>query len=388
MKRAPTADILWLFIVSRIALVLVTYFAYTLLNGPKPPQYVGPPVSLVATALSWKRWDVLHYIQIAQHGYQSIFDTAFFPLFPLLISLCAHLVGNHGYFFFGMIISNLALLGALFALYQLASEALGDQVARRTLLYLCIFPTAFFFFTAYNESLFLLLVASLFLAIRRRRWWLAGLLGMLAALTRFPGILLVVPYLWEAWVMREPQEEGGFWPDWKAFLRRAWPVVLIPLGTALYSLYCWHTFHSPISFASVQYRWAHRTVWPWEGIWQALVELFWKQPPGSLFEAHIILDLSATLGFIALAILGRRRLRFSFTLWIGVLLLLYLIEPSIEQPDSLISNQRFVLEMFPGFITLAALGCEHPRVHQAVVLIFPLLLATLSILFIMGFWMV
>nr|BBH92681.1 hypothetical protein KTA_08800 [Thermogemmatispora argillosa] len=388
MKRAPTADILWLFILSRIALILVTYFAYTLLNGPRPPQYIAPPVSLLAAAMSWKRWDAIHYVEIAQFGYRSPFDSAFFPLFPLLIRICAHIVGNHGYFIFGVIISNLALLGSLFTLYQLASEALGEQVSRRTLLYLCIFPTAFFFFTAYNESLFLLLVTSCFLALRRRRWWLAGLLGMLAALTRSPGILLVLPYLWEAWATRTSL---GLFPErgeWRAFILRVLPVVLIPLGTGLYCLYCWHLFHSPFSFAAVQYRWAHRTVWPWEGIWKALVELFWLQPAGSLFSVHLVLDLSATLGFIVLAVLGWRRLRFSYTLWIAALLLLYLIEPSINQPDSLISNQRFVLEMFPGFMTLAALACEHPRLHQAITLIFPPLQATLSIIFIMGFWMV
>jgi Gpi18-like mannosyltransferase len=391
MKRAPTADILWLFILTRIALIVVTYFAYTLLHGPRPPQYIAPPVSLLATAMSWKRWDAIHYVEIAQFGYRSPFDSAFFPLFPLLISICAHLVGNHGYLLFGMLISNLALLGALFTLYQLTSEALGDQVSRRTLLYLCIFPTAFFFFAAYNESLFLLLVTGCFLALRRRRWWLAGLLGMLASLTRSPGILLVLPFLWEAWIARDNLgllAEAAERSHWRAFLWRALPVVLIPVGTALYSLYCWHLFHSPFSFAAVQYRWSHRTVWPWEGIWKALVELFWLQPVGSLFSVHLVLDLSATLGFIVLAVLGWRRLRFSYTLWMVALLLLYLVEPSINQPDSLISNQRFVLEMFPGFMTLAALACEHRRLHQAITLIFPPLLATLTIIFIMGLWMV
>jgi hypothetical protein len=54
----------------------------------------------------------------------------------------------------------------------------------------------------------------------------------------------------------------------------------------------------------------------------------------------------------------------------------------------LISNQRFVLEIFPAFITLAMLGLRHPRLHQALLWIFPALLATLSLLFLMGKWMV
>ncbi len=391
MKRAPARDIVWLFLLSRVGLVVVTYFAYTLLNGPR---YAGPPVDVMQTLTSWRRWDVVHYMEIARYGYRNIFDTAFFPLFPLLIGIVAHLAGNQGYLLIGTLISNLALLGTLFTLYLLAVEVSGEQVARRTLLYLCIFPTALFFFAAYNESLFLLLVTSVFLALRRHRWWLAGLLGMLAALTRSPGLLLVVPYLWELWLARAdlgaPTEPGG--PPvaiaWRSLIWRALPILLIPLGTALYSYYCWRLFGSPVTYATVQYRWAHSTVWPWAGIWKALVGLFWAEPPGSLFEAHILLDLSATLGFVVLAVLGWRRLPMSFNLWIALLLLLYLVEPSINQPDPLISNQRFVLEMFPGFITLAALGCQHPRLHQTIVLLFPLLLATLSILFLMGRWMV
>jgi len=44
--------------------------------------------------------------------------------------------------------------------------------------------------------------------------------------------------------------------------------------------------------------------------------------------------------------------------------------------------------MFPAFIALSMLGIKHPRLHQAIMLAFPTLLATLSILFIMNRWMV
>ncbi|HEY4035044.1 MAG TPA: hypothetical protein VGL94_13875, partial [Ktedonobacteraceae bacterium] len=131
-----------------------------------------------------------------------------------------------------------------------------------------------------------------------------------------------------------------------------------------------------------------QTSWPWRGIWQNIFELFWNQPFGSFNEVHVLLDLSATLAFIALVIVGRQQIRASYTLWTGLLLFYYLLSPSIWQHDALISNQRFVLEMFPAFITLAILGLRHPRLHQALLWIFPALLATLSLLFMMGKWMV
>ncbi len=380
MKRAPIRDVLWLFIGTRLILVMVTYFAYILLTAPK---YSSTAVDAVALFTSWNHWDAANYVRIAQFGYQTQFDVAFFPLFPLLIAIIAHLLGSWSYLAVGTIISNAALLGALFVLYQIAVDAGNEQVAHRTLLYLCIFPTAFFFFAAYNESLFLLLTAGTFLATRRQRWWLAGILGLLAALTRSPGILLVMPYICELWLSRESIAASR-----QKLLLRILPILLIPLGTAIYGLYCWQIRGDPFAFVWVQSHWARHTSWPWQGIWQALFELFWNQPFGSFNEAHIILDLVATMSFIALAILGWRKLRPSYTVWVGVLLFYVLLSPATTQHDVVVSNQRFVLEMFPAFITLAMLGIKHPRLHQALLLAFPVLLATLSVLFVMNRWMV
>jgi len=380
MKRAPVRDIIWLFVVTRLILVMVTYVGYILLTAPK---YSSNPVDIVGILASWNHWDAANYVRIAQFGYQTPYDVAFFPLFPLLITAFAHILGSWSYLLVGTIISNAALLGALFVIYQLAVEAGGEQVAQRTLLYLCIFPTAFYFFAPYNESLFLLLTASTFLAMRQQRWWLAGLLGLLAALTRSAGILLVIPYMVELWTTRESITASR-----QNMLFRVLPILLIPLGTALYAIYCWHISGNPLDFIAVQSHWGRHTTWPWQGIWQSLTEIFWYQPFGSFNEVHNLLDLSATLAFIALAIVGKNKLRASYSFWMGLALLYMILSPATVALDPLESNQRFVLEMFPAFITLSMLGIKHPRLHQAIMLAFPTLLATLSILFIMNRWMV
>ena len=380
MKRAPVRDIIWLFVATRLILVMVTYVGYILLTAPK---YSSNPVDIVGILASWNHWDAANYVRIAQFGYQTPYDVAFFPLFPLLITAFAHILGSWSYLLVGTIISNAALLGALFVIYQLAVEAGGEQVAQRTLLYLCIFPTAFYFFAPYNESLFLLLTASTFLAMRQQRWWLAGLLGLLAALTRSAGILLVVPYMVELWTTRESITASR-----QNMLFRILPILLIPLGTALYAIYCWHISGNPLDFIAVQSHWGRHTTWPWQGIWQSLTEIFWYQPFGSFNEVHNLLDLSATLAFIALAIVGKNKLRASYSFWMGLALLYMILSPATVALDPLESNQRFVLEMFPAFITLSMLGIKHPRLHQAIMLAFPTLLATLSILFIMNRWMV
>jgi hypothetical protein len=389
MKRAPTADIIWLFVATRVLLVLVTYIGFILFPVP-PHVYPVSAVNITALLTSWNHWDAANFTRIAQYGYQTIYDTAFFPLFPLLIKCIAFLFGNNGYIAIGMILSNLALLGALFVLYQIATDMLGEQIGRRTLLYLCIFPTAFFFFAAYNESLFLFLTASSFLAIRRQKWWLAAILGFFAALTRAAGLLLVIPFLYELWISRDSiitSNQNTFHKILSA-ISRALPLLIIPLGTLIYCLYCWKLFQNPLAFAAVQSHWDRHTTWPWVGILTSLRELLLIQPFGSFFEVHLLLDLAATISFIALAILGWRKLRMSYNIWIVLLLFFMLISPAIAQHDVLVSNQRFILEMFPAFITLAMLGVKYPRLHLGLLIAFPFLQATLAMLFVLNRWMV
>jgi hypothetical protein len=371
MKRAPIRDIVILFLVTRLLLLLVTYFGYILLTAE---QYSSAPVD-AAFFTAWDHGIVSRYLHIAQVGYQTPSDTALFPLFPLLVTALAHLFGNGdwSYLFAGMLLSNLALLGALFVLYQLAVESAGEAVAQHTLLYLCIFPTAFIFFTASHETLLLLLITGVLLALRRQRWWLAGLLGCGAALTDIVGIVLIVPYLYELWLRRE-----------SAKLWLALPlVILIPIGTALYSLYCRQIVGDPFVFLTAQ-----PLSWPWQGLWQACVELFWQQPFGSFYQVRVLLNLSAMLVFLALTLIGWSRLRLSYSLWNIVLLLSMLLLSGLDRHDPLATSQSLVLVMFPAFITLAQLGERHPRLHQALQIMGVMLLATLSLLFVMKRWMI
>ncbi len=378
-KRTALWDILGLFVVTRIALMLVTYIGYILLTAPK---YSSTPVDTSKFFSLWGHWDAARYINIAQHGYQIKYELAFFPLFPLLIRGIALLFGGNGYLLIGTLISNAALLVSLFLLYQLASEALGEKIGRRTILYLCIFPTALFFFAAYNESLFLMLTLGVFLAMRRQRWWLAGILGFFAALTRSTGVLLVLPFLYELWLVRKNIFSNG-----KNVVRTLLPLVLIPCGTLLYCFYCWLISGDPLAFATVQAHWERFLAPPWQGIFQSLYEIFWLQPFGSFYEVHNLIDLSATLIFIFLVIAGRRVFRTSFTIWVVTLLLFVSLSPEVRQPDAVASNQRFVLELFPCFITLAVLGVRHPRLHQIILVLSPMLLATFSLIFVMNLWM-
>lgn len=387
-ERSPARTLLWLFGTTRLFLVFITYIAYCLVTAPEKYSNVG--VNLFGLLTSWDRWDATNYLHIAQYGYQQIYDVAFFPLFPWLTAALNYLLGNWGdwsYLLAGTLISNAALLGAIFVLYKLAAEEAGEEIAGRAVVYFVLFPTAFFFFAAYNESLYILLAAGTFLALRRQRWWLAGALGLLAALTRSVGIFLVVPYLYELW-----RQDDGIHPfRLRALLRRLLPIGLIPMGTAIFALVCWRTFGDPLVFAKVQSHWSRTLSWPWQGIWQAISALFLPPHPqafGSSNEAHLLLDLSAILSFLLLIVVGWRKIRVSYSLWMSCFLFFTLLTPAMGKPDILLSSQRFVLELFPAFTTLALLGKSRPRLHQALMLVFPTLQAVLGIAFLLTRWVV
>src|SRR5262249_50384735 len=127
-------------------------------------------------------------------------NVAFFPLYPDLIRVFHFVVPlSHdvGWLTEGIILSNAALLVALVYLYRLVRLDYEPRIAARTILYLCVFPTTLFLSAVYPESLFLVLVVSAFYYARTARWFVAGTLTAAAAICRPPGILLIVPLVFE-----------------------------------------------------------------------------------------------------------------------------------------------------------------------------------------------
>src|SRR5260370_2523378 len=216
LEPALVGYALGVFLVSRVLFIGVTLTATHLLH---PIPYGAPVPSFLA---AWSRWDALWYIGIATVGYASVQSTAFFPLLPLLMHVVAPLVGGNVYVA-GMVVANLASLVALVGLGVLVPQYSDAATARRTMLYLTFFPTGFFFFAAYTESLFLALTIWCVLALRRGAWWQAGALGLVASLTRPMGAFLVLPFAY--YYVRAVQWQWGQ-VRWSAFANGFIPRVL------------------------------------------------------------------------------------------------------------------------------------------------------------------
>lgn len=387
--------VLPLFVVTRIVFVLLTYFGVILLSVP---NYSMRALDFQTLLNAWARWDALRFTTIAVKGYLNLSYAAFFPLYPWLthaVSVAFH----SDTLATGMVISNLAFLATLIVLYRLVETEFNGEVARKSALYLAIFPTALFFFAAYNESLFILFTLLCFYALRRGQrghWWLAGLWAGLATLTRSTGLLLTIAFLYEFARQTFPQLRSA-WRE-KQILSALKPLVglpailLIPLALGIYANYLKHRYHNPLAFNSAQAYWRSGFSAPWTGTFQQVHTIF-TLPPYTFFTAHDIIDVTALLFALVLLILCFvGPVRFSVSQWsMPLFCLLALLLPLFfpgHGYDPLQSTQRFVLELFVVFIVLARLARRYPWLDRWYMTLALPMLAFFTLQFLLGHWTV
>jgi 4-amino-4-deoxy-L-arabinose transferase-like glycosyltransferase len=303
--------------------------------------------------LSWGHWDTVHYVDIAHYGYTILSNTVYFPFFPLLMRSVGFLFGGSTIadYAAGLILANSCFYGVLVLFYLLVSEDFGHTVAKYALAYLALAPYGLFFFIGYTESLFLLLTLAIFYFLRRGKpldWWLAGLCGCLAALTRPTGIILIVPFL-----VLLPHSRP--WVGWQV-LNAILSMALIPAGLLTYMLYLWITKGNPLIFSAEEgLVWHHYTTFPWVGMLNAIQEIV-KQGPYYVGDTS---DVLLTLVPIVALIVGWKQLPLHYSLFSLMMILFVLCEPRQEEP--LLSVPRYLLVAFPIFI-LFALWSKNRRV--------------------------
>jgi mannosyltransferase PIG-V len=147
------------------------------------------------------QWDVVWYRWIADHGYDPAIghgnSAAFFPLYPLLWRPLSILPGPME--LWGSLLSTVLFGAALCLLYRITLGRYDEAMARRTVLYLSIFPLAFVFSLPYAESLFLLLALGAFAFTWYGRQWEGAAVGALAVLARPVGIALLPALAWRTY---------------------------------------------------------------------------------------------------------------------------------------------------------------------------------------------
>ena len=322
--------ILLLFLAWRIFLAVVGYLATIFV--PLRIDFLGPT--------PWANLDGVHYLSIAQNGYYQ-YEQAFFPLYPLLIRFVSRwfLLSPQ---YVGLVISHLSFFGGLWFFYSLSKNFVAKPAnSLWAVALLFLFPTSFFFAAVYTESLFFLLALGTAVAAKRRKWWLAGILGMLASLTRLFGVFLLIIVVWE--YLRQE--------DWRSQKRDIFTFLLIPLGLAVYMIYLWRSTKDPLAFFHAQ---------PAFGAERSgedlilLPQVLWRYGKIILTVPFFSLNYQVAIFELATFILGlgliwkgwRQRLPSAYLLYA----LAILLTPTFT--GTLSSMPRYFLSAFPLFFVL------------------------------------
>lgn len=356
-----------LFIAVRILLTGWAVVALRVNPLPEEPDegvrpYLGEPALREGAAGfllgPWQRFDTQHYMRIARDGYASEQDSVFPPLYPFAVRGLSALFGGDaaGRLLAGLLLSNLAGLGLLILLHQMASAVLGPGAAARTVLYIALFPTGFFLFAPYSEPIFILLAAGSFWAARKGRFWLAGGLGLLAALTRLTGVVLVVPLLFEYW--RQARETGQ---SIRAWLLSGAASLLPVAGTAAFLLWRRWAGLPPLQTVYEQH-WFQTTGLPGSDLITAVHSLFFGGAART-GEFTLAFDFACALFLIVSTVLVFRRFGVAFGLY-NLTMLLFMFLP-VSELKPLYSFSRYTLAFFPTFMLLGAAG-GRPWVHRLI----------------------
>lgn len=208
-------------------------------------------------------WSCEWYGSIATSGYDDRLglhdmpdraNWAYFPLYPLLVSVASGLTGLpvlHS----GFVLSNAYVLAA--ALF--ARPLFGTQATAYWLFVvgLLMGPFTFLFSMLYSESLFILLTVLGLVALQRSQYLAAAVAGALLSATRPTGVLFVFAILVQMLV--DHRRAGG---SWRSFPKRVLgdinlllPLFLAPIGLFVYMAYLHLHVGDALAFAHIQRSW-------------------------------------------------------------------------------------------------------------------------------------
>lgn len=208
--RSTLLGLLAIFLLSRLILVVVA-----LVVEANTPFLAADHASSAPILRSLTGSDGPWYVGIAANGYHidtlkgPFHDYVFFPVFPLAIRLASVLTfGNLAVA--AVLVANVAFAGGLVVFERISRPLLGRSGALTAAASLTFAPGAVAFAMAYSDSLFLLISLAAVIAAERRAYLVMSLLFGLAALTRLPGIVLIVP-LALAMAANEPHASRRVW---------------------------------------------------------------------------------------------------------------------------------------------------------------------------------
>jgi hypothetical protein len=213
-------------------------------------------------------WDGTWFIRAGEHGWPSHLPMvhghvagstiAFFPMFPLTIRWLSAAT-TVSPLIVGLVVSGVTGVTAVLAIGMLVRQYTDSHIARRAALLFVLFPGTFAFSLVYSEGIVITCVAFGLLALLCRRWWLAGVLGLVATATSPIALAFALSCAWCAgWAVRRDR-------NWRALIAP----VLAPLGFIAYMAWLWE--HTGVFSA-----------------WRLTERGGWKSYPSLSYPVHVV----------------------------------------------------------------------------------------------------
>jgi hypothetical protein len=320
----------------------------------------------------WTTYDSKHFLDIALHGYTA--QTApFFPFYSLLLRLA----GNDPIVLtvWGIVLSNLSFLAALFLLFKLTQSQYDLRTARIVTWLTAFFPAAPYFSAVYTESLFLLCFVAALWGLQHKKWFLAACCGFLAAFTRSAGLLLFAGFLlqygYDFFQSKRQQNAEAARPSLSQFVAIGAPL----LGFVAAQLFIARQVGDATQSVASHQEYYRALTWPWLPI---LLD-FWDLITQRTFILITLLNLGTTLLALILFWKYRKRQPISYSVMLLGLMLMQLTYSHYSIPRTQTSLRLLATSVpFLHPLALEMARASWPPFRRFLVIIMGLFLTALS----------
>ena len=210
------------------------------------------PLPTEGMATIMKNFDGLYYVVIAKSLYQpeiieslfsfplsSIYYSAHFPLYPLLIRFFSPVFG---YLWSMLSVSLISSILAAIVFYLFVKEFKYSKSALWLTFVFLLFPARWLVVRSVGspEALFILFILASFYFFKKKNYWGAGAFGALTQLTKPPGILLFLGFIAFLLLENWPEIKKKTIPTFINLFKKAYPLLLIPFS--LIGLFAYYRF--------------------------------------------------------------------------------------------------------------------------------------------------